>query len=409
MSFYGWKPYVSVAARRKKAEKAVARARKGGADLSPVAASRGAIAKTFWGKGWCRNLECYSDFANRLPRGRTYVRNGSVIDLKITSGEVRAKVMGSSLYDVNVTVIAVPGKQWRSISADCAGSIDSLVELLQGRLSNAVMERICRPNTGLFPAPKEIKFSCSCPDWASMCKHVAAVLYGVGARLDSQPELIFALRRVDPKDLVAQAGAGLRRSRPSPTAGKVLDDAHLADVFGIEMADVAPAKKPAAPPHASMATGMKTAPAKVATTVAAGATRKATAAGKTGAAKAAVAQRAAMAKVPTKKSSNTPRRISKDRLAAMIEEATVDAYGESEQTTGWFTMLEVHLALPFDTTVLGVSVKVARLDLRGDNDIVAICTRGRKRQSVSILDLPLPSPKPVGAEWIEAYRHWVEG
>jgi uncharacterized Zn finger protein len=410
MSFYGWKPYVSVAERRKKAEKAAAKARKGGADLSPVAASRGAIAKTFWGKGWCRNLECYSDFANRLPRGRTYVRNGSVIDLKITNGEVRAKVMGSSLYNVNVTVVAVPGKQWRSISADCAGSIDSLVELLQGRLSNAVMERICRPNTGLFPAPKEIKFSCSCPDWASMCKHVAAVLYGVGARLDSQPELIFALRRVDPKDLVARAGAGLRRSGQSPPTGKVLDDAHLADVFGIEMADVAPAKKPAAPHHASTATRMKTAPAtKAATTVAPGATRKAPAAGKTEAAKAALAQKAAMAKVPAKKSSNTPSRIGKARLAAMIEAATVDAYGESEQTTGWYTMLEEHLALPFDTTLLGVVVRVARLDLRGGNDIVAICTRGRKRQSVSILDLPLPSPKPVGAEWIEAYRHWVGG
>ncbi len=410
MSFYGWKPYVSVAERRKKAEKAAAKARKGGADLSPVAASRGAIAKTFWGKGWCRNLECYSDFANRLPRGRTYVRNGSVIDLKITNGEVRAKVMGSSLYNVNVTVVAVPGKQWRSISADCAGSIDSLVELLQGRLSNAVMERICRPNTGLFPAPKEIKFSCSCPDWASMCKHVAAVLYGVGARLDSQPELIFALRRVDPKDLVAQAGAGLRRSGQSPTAGKVLDDAHLADVFGIEMADVAPAKKPAAPRHASTATGMKTAPAKVATRLAASATRKAPTPAKKESAKVAMPQMAVTAKAPARKTSNAAwSRISKARLAAMIEEATVDAYGESEQTTGWYTMLEEHLALPFDTTVLGVVVKVARLDLRGDNDIVAICTRGRERQSVPILALPLPSPRPAGAEWIEAYRHWVGG
>ena len=122
-----------------------------------------------------------------------------------------------------------------------------------------------------------------------------------------------------------------------------------------------------------------------------------------------MAQKAVTAKVPAKKSSNTPSRISKARLAAMIEEATVDAYGESEQTTGWYTMLEEHLALPFDTTVLGVVVKVARLDLRGDNDIVAICTRGRKRQSVPILDLPLPSPKPAGAEWIEAYRHWVGG
>ena len=110
-----------------------------------------------------------------------------------------------------------------------------------------------------------------------------------------------------------------------------------------------------------------------------------------------------------KKSSNTASRISKARLAAMIEEATVDAYGDSEQTTGWYTMLEEHLALPFETTVLGVTVQVARLDLRGDNDIVAICTRGREQQSVLILDLPLPWPRPVGAEWIDAYRHWIEG
>ena len=87
-----------------------------------------------------------------------------------------------------------------------------------------------------------------------MCKHVAAVLYGVGARLDEQPELIFALRRVDAKDLVTQAGAGLPRSRQGPTIGKVLDDAHLADVFGIEMADAAPAKKPAAPRRSSCST-----------------------------------------------------------------------------------------------------------------------------------------------------------
>ncbi len=245
MSFYQWKPYVSVAERRKKAEKAAAKARKAGADLSPVAPSRGAITKTFWGKAWSDNLERYSDYANRLPRGRTYVRNGSVIDLKILEGEVQAQVMGSSLYQVAVRVSAVPEKQWRSIGADCAGSIDSLVELLQGKLSKAVMERICTPHTGLFPTPKEINFSCSCPDWASMCKHVAAVLYGVGARLDEQPELIFRLRRVDAKELVSQAGAGLPKSKHAPAAGKVLDDALLADVFGIEMAGEASPTKPA--------------------------------------------------------------------------------------------------------------------------------------------------------------------
>ena len=208
---------------------------------------------------------------------------------------------------------------------------------------------------------------------------------------------------MDPKDLVADAGAGLRRSRQSPTTGKVLDDVHLADVFGIEMADVAPARKPAAPRHNSTASGMKKAPATVATGLAAGATRKAPAPAKREPAKVAMPQEAATAKVPARKTSDTPSsRIRKARLAAMIEEATVDAYGESKQTTGWYTMLEEHLALPFDTTVLGVVVKVVRLDLRGHNDVVAICTRGRKRHSVPILALPLPSPRPAWAEWIEA-------
>ncbi|MCY1197477.1 hypothetical protein D9M68_152590 [compost metagenome] len=242
----GWKPYVTVAERKKKAEQAAAKAKKAGAVLSPIASYRGAIAKTFWGKAWCDNLEGYSDYANRLPRGRTYVRNGSVIDLQITAGEVRAQVMGSSLYTVSVTVTACPAKQWRAIGADCAGSIDSLVELLQGKLSTAVMERICKPGTGLFPVPKEIRFSCSCPDWASMCKHVAAVLYGVGARLDQQPELLFALRRVEANDLVRQAGAGVPRSTKRPATSKVLDDALVADVFGLEMADAFAPPKPAA-------------------------------------------------------------------------------------------------------------------------------------------------------------------
>src|SRR5208282_3080055 len=170
------------------------------------------------------------------------------------------------LYTVNVTVVAIPPKQWQAISADCAGSIDSLVELLQGRLSNAVMERICRPKSGLFPAPREIQFSCSCPDWASMCKHVAAVLYGVGARLDEQPELMFTLRRVDAKAFIMQAGAGLPHSKRGAPAGKVLEDSHLADVFGIEMADVAPAMKPATRRHKSTSTKVAHAAVKVAAT-----------------------------------------------------------------------------------------------------------------------------------------------
>ena len=301
MSYFRWKPYVPVAQRRKRAEKEAARAKKAGANLAPVTASRGAIAKTFWGKAWCDNLERYSDYANRLPRGRTYVRNGAVIDLRVMEGEVQARVMGSRLYTVSVSVAAVPGKQWKSVSADCAGSIDSLVELLQGRFSKAVMERICAPNTGLFPAPKDIEFSCSCPDWASMCKHVAAVLYGVGARLDGQPELIFTLRRVDARDLVTQAGAGLPKSKHGPEVGKVLDVALLGDVFGIELADVAPGTKPAIPRHKSTATKA------VSTTT----RQAATAGGMKAARKPAVVQKSAKAKAPARSSARTRRSVTR--------------------------------------------------------------------------------------------------
>lgn len=247
MSYGGYAPYVSVAARRAKAEKAAAKATKAGATLSPIAPYRGAIAKTFWGKAWCDNLEHYSDYANRLPRGRTYVRNGSVIDLHIANSDVQAKVMGSSLYSVKVTVAEVAAKHWQAIGADCAGSIDSMVALLQGKLTKPVMERICKPQTGLFPAPKDIRFSCSCPDSASMCKHIAAVLYGVGARLDQQPELLFKLRQVDAKDLVAQAGAGLPKGKHAPAASKVLDDSELADVFGLELDEAVAVPVPKAP------------------------------------------------------------------------------------------------------------------------------------------------------------------
>jgi uncharacterized Zn finger protein len=242
----GWAPYVPVAERRRKAEQAAAKAAKGGARLSPVSASRGAIAKTFWGRAWCDNLERYSDYENRLPRGRTYLRNGSVIDLQIDAGQVKAQVMGSNLYRVSISVAAVPQALWRAIGTECAASIDSLVELLQGHLSKAVMERICRPGTGLFPAPREIKLACSCPDSARMCKHVAAVLYGVGTRLDEQPQGLFQLRGVDAKDLVAQAGAAMPKTGPRPAASKVLDNALLGDVFGIEM-DEAVAPPPQRP------------------------------------------------------------------------------------------------------------------------------------------------------------------
>ena len=235
--YYGWRPYVPVAARQRQAEREIEKRKKKGQAISPVVIEGRKIAGTFWGAAWCDNLESYSDYENRLPRGRTYVRNGSVVDLQIARGEIRALVSGSSLYEVVLTLKPVVEGRWKSICADCGGAIDSLVELLQGRLSKGVMERICRKQEGLFPAPSEIKLSCSCPDGAYMCKHVAAVLYGVGARLDHRPELLFLLRGVNEKDLIASAGQGIPLSRRGPGAGKVLGGGEdLADMFGLEIA-----------------------------------------------------------------------------------------------------------------------------------------------------------------------------
>lgn len=233
-------PYVSVAERRADAVREIEVLRKKGQDIAPVIIDTRAIATTFWGKAWCRNLESYSDFEYRLPRGRSYARNRAVLDLKIAPLAVEALVRGASTYRVTVNVAAAPEALWGSICEDCAGGIDSLVELLQGRLSTAVMERICRQDAGLFPRSSEIGFSCDCPDFADMCKHVAAVLYGVGARLDESPELLFRLRAVDENDLMAHLDAGSPPAMTGPAAGRVLDADDLSALFGLEMADEAP-------------------------------------------------------------------------------------------------------------------------------------------------------------------------
>lgn len=230
----GWAPYVPVAERRRKAERMVASLKKKGRVCEPIVIEGRAIARTFWGKQWCVHLEAYSDYANRLPRGRTYVRNGSVVDLQIEKGKISALVAGSEIYQVDINVHALDGSLWRGILKECAGKVASLVELLQGRLSDAVMEVVTRNGSGLFPVPKQISFRCSCPDSASICKHVAAVLYGIGARFDRQPELLFLLRQVDPQELIRQTGS-------LPVADtdrhRQLESADLSALFGIELAE----------------------------------------------------------------------------------------------------------------------------------------------------------------------------
>ena len=225
-----WGRYVSVGERRANAQRELDKLRKKGIVVQPVEISGRTIAKSFWGKGWCKHLESFSDYANRLPRGRTYARNGSVCHLEIQEGLVKAMVSGSSLYQVEVDIKALPESAWTEVKQKCGGRIGSLLELLQGKFSKEVMTIVSDRNHGLFPRPKEIELSCSCPDWATMCKHVAAVLYGVGNRLDNEPELLFLLRGVKPEELIA---ADL--SFASVSDDDQLPDEQLADIFGLDL------------------------------------------------------------------------------------------------------------------------------------------------------------------------------
>lgn len=262
--YYGFRPRPTVAERVKKTEKQIAALEKKGRKLAPITLSGRTIAATFWGKAWCQNLESYSDYENRLPRGRSYVRSGSVLDLQIEAGEVTALVQGTRLYTVKIGIVAVDPARWKSIVQSCGGKIDSVVELLQGKLSKAVMEVITSKDSGLFPAPKHIQMTCSCPDWATMCKHVAAVLYGIGARLDTQPELLFRLRGADPLELVATAARGAVLGGKAPAKEKRLG-ADLSSVFGIDLDMGAAAPAPVAAPKKASKKKAKAEPQKAVT------------------------------------------------------------------------------------------------------------------------------------------------
>ena len=256
---YGyWPRKKTVAERRADVAKAVAKAGKKGPAMTPIVLQGRKIARTFWGDAWCKNLERYQDYAYRLDRGRSYLRSGAVIDLQITAGRVEARVVGSRAtpYRVEIVIAAVAAPDWTAIQHDCAGSIGSLVDLLAGKLSDAVMARLCAEGTGLFPAPRAITFTCSCPDSASMCKHVAATMYGIGTRLDTMPELLFTLRKVTADELLASASRLLPEVR-TPKSGRVLPDDGLAALFGI---DLAPASVVAVKPVRAKKAKIKVAP-----------------------------------------------------------------------------------------------------------------------------------------------------
>lgn len=229
--------FVPVAERRQRALKKMQQLRAEGEDIQPIEpfTSKG-IANSFWGKAWCRHLEQFSDYESRLPRGRSYVRNGSVCHLAIEPETAKAMVSGSEMYELSIHIEPLCPEKWSTIKNECKGKIGSLIELLQGKISDEIMTLVTDPENGLFPNPSEIRFNCNCPDWADMCKHVAAVMYGIGVRLDTEPELLFKLRGVNHEELIAVDTAideltSGKRSRRRRT----LDSGSIGNVFGIEL------------------------------------------------------------------------------------------------------------------------------------------------------------------------------
>ena len=248
MSYWRYPRYVSVGEKRAKAAKKLKQLKKKNPHINPIEIEGTAIARTWWGKAWNRNLESYADYSNRIGRGRSYVRHGSVLDLQIRSGKVESLVQGSRSrpYSVGIRIKAMGKKNWKEIKTASEGKLDSLQEFLAGKFPKALGEIFTTQGKGLFPSPKEIDFDCSCPDWASMCKHVAATLYGIGARLDQDPGLFFKLRRVKTKDLVKEAVEEKTRKllkKARKKTARVIDDSDLADVFGIDMESPVEPKK----------------------------------------------------------------------------------------------------------------------------------------------------------------------
>jgi uncharacterized Zn finger protein len=240
MSYWRYPRYVSVAEKRAKAARKLKQLRKKNPAIQPIVLEGSAIAKTWWGKSWNLNLERYADYSNRIGRGRSYVRHGAVLDLQISAGQVNSLVQGSRSkpYAVTIKIKAITKKIWKNMKAACAGKLDSLPELLSGKFPKALGEVFTAQGRGLFPSPQEIGFDCSCPDWADMCKHVAATLYGIGTRLDDDAGLFFKLRKVKIDDLIQQTlkdqSYKLLEKAGKMGPGKIAES-DLSGMFGIDM------------------------------------------------------------------------------------------------------------------------------------------------------------------------------
>lgn len=206
-------------------------------EMHPVVLHDKKLAVNWWGKSWDKNLESYADYSNRIARGKTYIRKGAVLDLQIEKGHVTALVQGSRAkpYKVSVDIDPLSESRKKAILERCGGRIENLESLMSGEIPKDI-EDIFVSRGGLFPSPDEIYFRCSCPDSAYMCKHVAAVLYGIGARFDEDPLLFFELRDFDVSGLIKRSVEDKLESmlrNADAKSPRVIDDLDAKDLFGV--------------------------------------------------------------------------------------------------------------------------------------------------------------------------------
>jgi uncharacterized Zn finger protein len=415
--------------------------------------TRGAIGETWWSRRFIEVLEDFHE-GSRLVRGRAYARRGQVIEMDVEAGEVRAHVQGSRArpYSVSIGVTVLGDADWARVEEVMASQAVFLARLLAGEMPHEIEDAFAATGVSLFPATADdLDTDCSCPDWKNPCKHVAAVYYLLAEAFDQDPFLIFAWRGRPRDGLLAElralrgtgADAAASGAIGEPDAvlpaliegligsiglggvdlsGEITRD--VADQFweaGGDLASIRVEPRAAAMPDAILrelgASGLAVggrpledllAPAYRA--IAAAAARIMGGEPQDGAPldpNPPPPPKPRSSRVRARSPRRPERGPSRDRLKQLIEEATVDCYNESEACTGLFTMIEENLDIPFVTTVLGVAVTVTAVDITDDDRIVAVCRRGRDVLRIALLDLPMPDPRPSGAEWVDAYRLWT--
>jgi len=424
--------------------------------------TRGAIGETWWSQRFIEVLEEFHE-GPRLARGRAYARRGQVIDMDVEAGEVTARVQGSRArpYSVSIGVTVLGDADWARVEESMAGQAVFLARLLAGEMPHEIEDAFAATGLSLFPTtPADLHTDCSCPDWGNPCKHIAAVYYLLAEAFDREPFLIFAWRGRPRERLLAElralrgAGAGTLASgaidESDADAAPPVQSEGLFGSIGFEgidltgeiteemvsrfweaggdLAAVRVEPRAVAMPDAILRdlgpSGLSAAgrpledllvPAYRA--IAAAAVRIAGGEPLDGvpqdpnppAAPRARAGRIAgpSQRTPAPAPSKPERGPSRALLEKLVDTATTGCLDESEERTALFEMIQDRLDVPFATMVLGVVVTVTAVDLPTRGEIVAFCLRGRDVLRVALLELPLPDPRPRGAEWIDAYRHWA--